>query len=178
MLDILTTVDLDVSMRYQFMGAPDASWLLGWERRFYRAAIGLAKYCLQHNTSIESTWDSWQSNKKTIWDRCRSEDDRPHVETLLLTVFARQRLLFSYLLQCTPTDLEAIYQYPDIARMLLVSDSKLATSYVQFLGIASKWFSPLLLDLLEVDTDTIDANCANMLTIPKPVSNQPLCIEI
>ncbi|CAH6421544.1 Hypothetical protein MVR_LOCUS271 [uncultured virus] len=179
MLDIMIVPGLEIGIKYQFMAAPNTTYLMGWEWRYYRAITALTKHCLQTKVSIDTVWNTFKENGQTIWGIALVESDREHIERMLLFVFAKQRLLFDYLLSCTPTRLQEICKFPDIARMLTSTAGKLPVTRAQKLSIACKWTSPLLLDLLNIDVDMIGAaECASSLVIPKQVSSQTVSIEI
>ena len=178
MLDIMIVAGQRIGSKYQFMAAPSTTYLMGWAWRYYRAITALAKRCLQTEVGIETMWDTFKEGGQTIWDITSDGSDREHTERMLLHVFAKQKLLFDYLLSCTPTHLREICKYPDVARMITSTTGKLPISRAQKLSIACKWTSPLLLDLLNVDVDMIGPDIASALTVPKTVNEQALCIEI
>ena len=182
MLDLMAVSDLEVSLKYHFMAAIDGSRLSGWESTFYLVATDLTLYCLTNNMTIETVWDTWRGQwyNQTIWEFCNEPTDRPHIEPLLSLVFSKQKLLYNYLLACTPQQLQELCsKHPDVARILTGHTGKIPTTRKQKLKIANSWISPLLLDLLEVDVSTInDLDCVGKLIVPEQYSSQELSIEI
>lgn len=178
----MAVCDLKVGLKYHFMAALDRSRLSGWESTFYWVATDLTRYCLTNNTSIETVWDTWrvQWYNQTIWELCKRPTDRPRIEPLLLLVFSKQKLLYNYLLGCTPLQLsEMCSKHPDVARMLTSHKGKIPTTRKQKLSIANSWINPLLLDLLEVDINAInDLDCVDKLIVPNQCSSQELSIEV
>ncbi|CAH6421536.1 Hypothetical protein MVR_LOCUS268 [uncultured virus] len=175
-LTLITAVDVDVGIKYQFMHmAYDSLCRDGYKDR-YDAITSLTKHCLQNDVGIDTVWDI---EGGLFWN-ILGHADRGSVSLLLLDVFAKQRLLFNYLLCSNKASLQTVCDSnPDVGAILM-SAGRLPMTLDQKLTIASSWPSLLLLDLLGIDEDTISEMMpACELIVPQEqTSNQALTIEI
>lgn len=179
MLQLMSLTELSVGMEFEFMGERCSRNLWGPKARSHRAITGITKHCLQRGIEIESVWDTWQDRGEPLWSVL--EHRNLHDSQLFLrAVFTKLKLVFEYLLTCTPAALEAISkQHPDVDLILRTTTGKLPISRDQKIAIACKWESCLILDILEIDVSSIEfVGIANKLIVPKQLNDQPLCIEI
>ena len=184
MLGIMNLTDLSLGLRYMLMGIPTSCDSDCYDRFCYRALTDLMRECLQRGVGMETLWDTWREKrlsrkKRLFWSAIRCTD-RKQTELFLQAVFAKQKLVFEYLMFSSSSDLEAICRtHPDVDLILRGNSGILPVTRDLKLDIACIWGSSLLLDLLNIDVAALNGSrWVSGLVFPKPVRNQALTIEI
>lgn len=178
-LDILT--DCGLRPNYALLSMFGSYDPLNDRRQSPKAITRITKKCLQDRIAIETIWNIPLKGGQTIWDLFKKERSMNMKETkaILLAIFAKQKLLFDYLLCLTPTSMEDICNSNPGADTLLLNAGNLPVSRAQKLNIACMWISPFLLDLADVDVSIINSDTPiDNLVMPRQISNLPLNIEI
>ncbi|CAH6421534.1 Hypothetical protein MVR_LOCUS267 [uncultured virus] len=176
-LDLLYT-PRSIGPKFRFMAGNKRN-IWNSQKRCRNVITAVTKRCLQNGVGIETVWDDAESQ---LWSTLANEriTEKERVKVLLTRVFAKQKLLFDYLLCLTLTSMEELcMNHPGVDTILRSSTGKLPVSRLQKLTFACEWSSPLLLELVGVDAEAVmSSTVGDSLVMPRQVSSLPLSIEI
>ena len=181
MLDIMNCIGFDKGYKLRIIGFR-ASQLRWSSKQCRNAAIKCVKACLSDGTDIKTKGNIISENGRNLWSHMsyHSSLGEKEVRSFMRAVIIKHKLLFDYLTHSTHINLESLcVLYPDIALILCGCNGKPARTLSRKLTIASTWTGLLLLDLLQIDSNTIiDPTPIDLVVSDPQFDTQSVCIEI